>query len=126
MNSSPDALWMERLRVLRELYALGLQVLAEPMNASDPRIAPQWSMIDRHWDVLQTQEIALHDAPPPSSLDLRRALLEQAQSNAALYRSLEMHCRETQAEISTLLARLDVHQQLQSFEAVSALIHHKA
>lgn len=103
---STDEIWHERLRLLREFYAVGLQILSEPHDIKSSRISPLWKTLDTLWDQFIEMEPQLKNRPLPTDADLRAALLQQAKSNAALFRSLEQHCRQIQQEIIDLLPSL--------------------
>lgn len=114
MNPSLEPLWRERLRLLREFYAVGLQILTEAPDVRDTRISPYWKELDDLWDQFLAMEQQLRNHPLPKDDQLRTDLLTQARANAALFRSLEQHCRAIQQQIADLLPSLPRYQHAQS------------
>jgi len=123
---SPDALWEQRLQTLREIYSVGLHILADAQNPSPPQMSDRWDALSIIWARYAEEEVVLRTRELPDNVALRHTLQTQAQANAALYRSLEAHGRGLQETIRNLLPQLRVARDFYATAEPTETFHLKA
>lgn len=126
MALSPDALWEQRLLTLREMYSVGLHILADAQNPSPPQMSDRWDALSIIWERYAEEEVQLRTQELPDNVELRQTLQTQAQANAALYRSLEAHGRGLQETIRNLLPHLRVAREFYATPEPTQTLHLKA
>lgn len=102
---APKDLWKERLRILREIYALGLHVLGDSRLAASAD-QPHWNALNQLWAEFAALDPQIcGDAPPEDRLVLKE-LQDLSLVTQDLFKKIRSHCENLKTQVLQVLADL--------------------
>ena len=105
MTDEKKDLWKERLRILREIYSLGLQVLGDSQLVESTE-QPHWNALNQLWAEFAALDPSICGDPPPEDRSLLKELQELSLATQDLFKKIRSHCENLKTQVLQALADL--------------------
>ena len=120
-KNEQEVRWHERLRLLREIYAVGIQVLADAQSPRSTALPDRWGFLDDLWSQMAALDPRNFQDNPPQDPTLLQQMGEQARANEKLFKSLRIHCVQLKKQLADVLPKIKIWSDLADIPEESRL-----